>query len=79
MTKEEALAIVLLSLKKATKTDHEGITEDTDLINEDIIDSLDSMTILFEMEENSGLKLGVDEDYSDYKVSSLMQLVLDAS
>ena len=78
MNREEALNIVLLSLKKATKTEPEGITEATDLIEEEIIDSLDSMTLLFEIEDTLGSKLDIAEDYYDYKVSSLIDLVIAA-
>jgi len=76
MTRLEALEIVMASIEKATKQKPEGITEMTDLIDDGIIDSLDSMTILFEMEDISGKKLNIDDEYNDYKVSSLVDLVL---
>ena len=78
MNRQEALELVLASLEKATKQTHEGITEDTDLIESEIIDSLDSMTLLFEMEDMAGFSLGISEDYEDYKVSSLIDLVVNA-
>lgn len=78
MNREEALKLVLNAYQKATKSEPEGISEQTDLIEEGLIDSLDSMTVLFEIEDALGAKLSVDEDYDDYKVSSLVDLVMAA-
>lgn len=78
MTREEAFALVVNSIEKATKNRPEGLTEDTDLVADDVIDSLDSMTILFEMEDAVGGSLGVSDDYEDYKISALVDLVLNA-
>lgn len=78
MNRTEALELILASITKATKTEHTGIDESTDLIEEGIIDSLDSMTILFEIEDGGKIKLDIDEDYEDFKISSLIDLVVAA-
>lgn len=77
MNRLEALDIVLKSIEKATKQKPEGISEETDLIEEGLIDSLDSMTVLFEMEDISGKKLNINDEYNDFKVASLVDLIID--
>jgi len=37
------------------------------------------MTILFEIEDGGNIKLDIDESYDDYKVSSLIDIVIAAS
>ena len=76
MNRDEAYNLVLAAYKKATKNDIEDLTEQTDLIGEGIIDSLDTMTILFEIDDAVDGKLGVSDDYNGFKISQLVDLVL---
>jgi acyl carrier protein len=76
MNRDDAYNLVLAAYKKATKNDTENLSEQTDLIEEGIIDSLDTMTILFEIDDAVDGKLGVGDDYNGFKISQLVDLVL---
>ncbi len=80
MTRDEALAAVTKALA-ATVGDVTGtITEDTNLVDDGILDSLDSMTFLFELENDLGSKLeAIDETYDDFRVGSLVDIVVQAT
>jgi acyl carrier protein len=79
MTREEAFEVVK-SAVAAVVPDFDGeITQETHLTDEDVIDSLDSMNLLFELEEKLGKKLvKIDEDFEDYKVSTLVDIIVAA-
>lgn len=79
MTNEEGLEIVKKALNALEEGKGNDITLETDLMEEDIIDSLDSMSMLFEIENEVGSIVGIDEDYSDFKVSSLVDLIVKSS
>jgi len=77
MTRDEALEVITKALKAVVPDLDQEITFETDLVGEDIIDSLDSMNLLFELEEGLGKKLTeIDEDYNDYKVGTLVDVIL---
>lgn len=80
MTRDEALAAVTKALA-ATVGDVTGtITEDTNLVDDGILDSLDSMTFLFELENDLGSKLeAIDETYDDFRVGSIVDIVVQAT
>lgn len=80
MTRDEALAAVTKALA-ATVGDVTGtITEDTNLVGDGILDSLDSMTFLFELENDLGSKLeAIDETYDDFRVGSIVDIVVQAT
>ena len=79
MSREDALALIQTALTSVCP-DFEGqITEATDLVEEDIIDSLDSMNLLFEIEDKLGKKLtSIDEDYNDFGVGALIDIITAA-
>lgn len=80
MTREDALAAIRKALT-ATVGDVEGeITEDTNLVEDGMLDSLDSMTFLFELENDLGRKLeAIDETYDDFRVGALVDIVVAAT
>ncbi|MBJ7248095.1 MAG: hypothetical protein JHD05_02880 [Thermoleophilia bacterium] len=80
MTREEALTAITKALT-ATVGDVDGtIGEDTNLVDEGMLDSLDSMTFLFELENDLGLKLeAIDETYEDFRVGSIVDIVVAAT
>ena len=80
MTREDALAAIRKALV-ATVGDVEGeITEDTNLVEDGMLDSLDSMTFLFELENDLGHKLeAIDETYDDFRVGALVDIVVAAT
>lgn len=50
---------------------------ETDLVGEEIVDSLDSMNFLFELETALGYPLSkIDESFDDFRVGTLIDLIL---
>ena len=80
MTREEALTAITKALT-TTVGDVDGtLGEDTNLVDEGMLDSLDSMTVLFELENDLGLKLeAIDETYEDFRVGSIVDIVVAAT
>ncbi len=80
MTREEALTAITKALT-TTVGDVDGtIGEGTNLVDEGMLDSLDSMTFLFELENDLGLKLeAIDETYEDFRVGSIVDIVVAAT
>ncbi len=80
MTREEALTAITKALT-TTVGDVDGtIGEDTNLVDEGMLDSLDSMTFLFELENDLGLKLeAIDETYEDFRVGSIVDIIVAAT
>jgi acyl carrier protein len=80
MTREEALMAITKALT-TTVGDVDGtIGEDTNLVDEGMLDSLDSMTFLFELETDLGMKLeAIDETYEDFRVGSIIDIVVAAT
>ena len=80
MTREDALAAITKALT-TTVGDIDGtITEDTNLVDDGMLDSLESMTFLFELETDLGMKLeAIDETYEDFRVGSIVDIVVAAT
>lgn len=80
MTREDALAAITKALT-TTVGDVDGtISEDTNLVDDGMLDSLDSMTFLFELENDLGMKLeAIDEAYEDFRVGSIIDIVVAAT
>ena len=80
MTREVALSSYTSALT-TTVGDVDGtISEGTNLVDEGMLDSLDSMTFLFELENDLGLKLeAIDETYEDFRVGSIVDIVVAAT
>lgn len=78
MNRLEAFQLVLTSLKKAANIEADGLSETTDLIKEGLIDSLDSMTLLFEVESTIGNRLEIDDEIDDFKISTMIDLIIKA-
>jgi len=76
MSNERAFEILKDCLAKVVNSDISAIGPDTDLIEDGIIDSLDSMSLLFEIEQKIGEKLPeITDDYEDFRVGSLVDIV----
>lgn len=73
MTREELLETVNRCLSKVLESDV-TVTEDTHLTKEEILDSLDGATFIFELEAATHKKLpdGDLEEHDLYKVSNLL-------
>ncbi len=80
MTREEALAAITKALVATVGSVDGDITEETNLVDDGLLDSLDSMTFLFELENDLGQKLeAIDETYEDFRVGSIVDIVVQAT
>ncbi len=80
MTREEALTAITKALTTTVGDVDGAIGEDPNLVDEGMLDSLDSMTFLFELENDLGLKLeAIDETYEDFRVGSIVDIVVAAT
>ena len=79
MTSDEVLEIIKSALVATLPDLDQEITLATDLREEDILDSLDLMNFLFELENALGGQVEkIDETYDDYKVQSLVDIIIEA-
>lgn len=80
MTREEALAAITKALTATVGTVDGDVTEETNLVDDGMLDSLDSMTFLFELENDLGSKLeAIDETYEDFRVGAIVDIVVQAT
>lgn len=80
MTREEALAAITKALVATVGSVDGDITEETNLVEDGLLDSLDSMTFLFELENDLDTKLeAIDETYEDFRVGSIVDIVVQAT
>ena len=78
MTEDATLLLIKDSLNKVAEGVGDRVTPETDLVAEEIVDSLDLMNFLFEVEQSLGSKLtAITEDYDDYRVASLMKVIAE--
>jgi acyl carrier protein len=76
MTETEAYQLVLAAITKVAPSKAQRVTEESDLLSGDLLDSLDVMNFLFEVEQRLGKKLtAIDETYSDFRVKSLLNII----
>ena len=77
MNATESVALI----KKALISDEVDIedyslNEDTDLIEEGILDSLDAMTFLFHLEKEVNEKISeIDDEFDDFIIATLIQIL----
>ena len=80
MTRDEALERIKKALDTTVGESAGDISESTDLVGDGLLDSLDSMTFLFELEQDLGTKLeAIDETYEDFRVSAIVDIVVQAT
>jgi acyl carrier protein len=80
MTREEALAAITKTLTATVGSVDVDVTEETNLVDDGLLDSLDSMTFLFELENDLNTKLdAIDETYEDFRVGSIVDIVVQAT
>lgn len=74
-----AYETIIEALEKTTPGVSSKVTMETDLIKDEVIDSLDSMSFLFELEEIIGKKLdAIDENFTDFRMLRLVEIVAAA-
>ena len=77
MKQDEVFEAIVASVKKVAPQNADKVTKDTELVKDEILDSLDLMSFLFEFEEALGTKLDViDEEFSDFRVSRLIDIAV---
>ena len=77
MIEKEIIELIKDCLKK-TEVNLDGILLDnnTDLLAEGILDSLDAMTFLFHIEKKVGKKITeIDDEFEDFRISSLLSIL----
>jgi acyl carrier protein len=80
MNRDEALAAITKALTATVGAADAELTEATNLVDDGLLDSLDSMTFLFELENDLGCKLdAIDETYDDFRVGSIVDIVVQAT
>ena len=80
MTRDEALAVITKALIATVGSVDGDLAEDTNLVDDGLLDSLDSMTFLFELENDLNTKLdAIDETYEDFRVGSIVDIVVQAT
>lgn len=73
MTEAEALDMIKKALEIVSPGSAEKVTPETELQQDEILDSLDLMNFMFELEHLKGSKIEqVTETFEDYRVSTLM-------
>lgn len=78
MTEHEAIVLVKKALDEVSPGSGGAITPDSDLVKDEILDSLDLMNFLFELEELYGSKIEeITETFDDYRVSTLIGFISD--
>jgi len=75
MTNDEAFELIKQALDEVSEGASESLTMDTHLLEDDILDSLDAMSFMFELEKLLGKSLAVDEEFSDFKITTLIDLM----
>lgn len=79
MTEDEALGHIKNALDATMAGLSEKVSVDSHLTDDGIIDSLDSMNFLFELETVLGKKLtAIDEQFNDFRVKKLVEIVREA-
>jgi acyl carrier protein len=77
MTHEQALDMIKQALDETGKGLSSRVSASTDLVNDQILDSLDTMNFLFELEKIRGNKIdAIDDTFDDFRVSTIMDLLV---
>lgn len=77
MTREQALGMIKSALEETGKGLSSRVSDNTDLINDKILDSLDTMNFLFELEKIRGGKIeAIDDTFEDFRISTIVDLLV---
>ena len=76
MTDEQAFTMIKEAVNAVSPGAGDKITKDTHLTEDDVLDSLDSMTFLFELETLNGKPFeDVVDTFDDYRVQTIIGLI----
>ncbi|MBI1385031.1 MAG: hypothetical protein GC150_08990 [Rhizobiales bacterium] len=77
MTRDEAIGHIRAALKEVLSKDLGQLSEATHLLQDNVLDSLDTMNFLFKLEKRIGKKLDViDESFTDFRIGVIADLIL---
>lgn len=75
----DAFASIIRALDTMSPGLSENVSMDTHLVNDGIVDPIDTLSFLFELEQLLGKKLDeIDETFDDFRVSRLVEIIGDA-
>ena len=79
MTKDEAFKMIQEALDKVKPGSGSKLTPESHLVDDGLVDSLDSMNFLFELENQHGSRLEqIDDTFNDFRVVRLVEILADA-
>ena len=79
MDLQHAYALIKSALEKVSTGMSARVTEDTHLIKDGLLDSLDSMNFLFELETMHGSRLKeIDDTFEDFRIVRLAEILMNA-
>lgn len=78
VTENEAFELIKASLERVADGTSQKVTMNTDLVGDEILDSLDVMNFLFELETERGEPItAIDESFEDFRIATLVDLIVD--
>ena len=78
MNRAKAYAMIREALEEVSPAAAAKHTEESHLVKDELVDSLDGMNFLFELEQRLGFKLkAIDEDFDDFRVCRLIDIVVE--
>jgi len=73
MNRAEILQLIIECIESVNPDAGNNITEDTNLLEDAVLDSLDAMTFVFKLEKKANIKLkSITEDSVDLSVKTLI-------
>lgn len=76
MTRDEAFSMIKNALDAVEPGKSEGVAEDTHLVEDNILDSLDAMSFLFELEGLHGSSFKeINDTFTDFRVSVILDIL----
>jgi len=76
MTEEQSFEMIKAALDETGPDLSKGLTMDTDLSGDDVLDSLDRMTFLFELENLNGSKIEqITDTFEDFRIKTLVSFL----
>ena len=77
MNEQDALNLIKQALDKVDAGISEKVSAKSNLVEDEILDSLDAMNFLFELNEVAGKDFPeIDDSYDDYRVSTLIEIII---
>lgn len=76
MERQQARELIMKCIQNTKPDAPDMIADDTDLVADGILDSLDATNFLFTLEEKVGHKLDeIDEEFNDFRIATLVGIL----